>query len=166
MSKKNIEEIVSEKLPTFVSMIKDMESKEELNKTLVLYLRDKEKLLIARERDEQLHNLKIRKAEISKPYNQTISALKKMQSCIYKFGHKFEDDLKSEFEKNLIAYARQLSEIKRAKDENDELQSINDLIKEINDDYNPALKELEMRCEYVSFVLKERFESDVPQVEI
>ena len=166
MSKKNIKEIIEEKNPDFACMISDITSKEELDKTLVLYLREKEKLLIAKERDDELQALKIKKSEISKPYNQTISALKKMQSCVYKFGYKFENDLKSEFEKNLLAYARQLAKIKREKEENTELQTINELIKEINDDYNPTIKELEMKCEYISWFLKERFDEDAPKVEI
>ena len=65
-----------------------------------------------------------------------------------------------------MAYARQLSEVKRQKDEDTELNAINDMIKEINEDYDPTIKSLEMRCEYVSFVLKERFNLDAPKLEI
>ena len=166
MSKKTIDEVVEEKLPTFANMIKDMRIKEELEASLVIYLREKEGLIIQKTRDEELVQLKERKAKISKPYNQTISALKNMMECIYKFGHKFESDLKQEFERNLVAYARQLSDIKRQKDEDKELAAINEMIKEINEDYDPTIKTLEMKCEYVSFVLKERFNIDAPKVEI
>jgi hypothetical protein len=165
MSKKTIDEIVEEKMPTFANMIKDMRNKEELEKTLVIYLREKEGLVILKSRDKELVDLKERKAKLAKPYNQTISALKNMMECIYKFGHKFESELKEEFEKNLIAYARQLSDVKKQKDEDKELNAINELIKEINEDYDPTIKALELKSEYVSFVLKERFNLDVPKVE-
>jgi RNA processing factor Prp31 len=166
MSKKNIDEIVEEKLPTFANMVKDMKSKEELEGSLIIYLREKEGLIIQKTRDEELVQLKERKTKLSKPYNQTINALKNMMECIYKFGHKFEDGLKQEFEKNLVAYARQLSDVKRQKNEDKELNAIGEMIKEINEDYDPTIKTLEMKCEYVSFVLKERFSVDVPQVEV
>lgn len=166
MSKKTIDEIVEEKLPTFANMIKDMKSKEELEGSLIIYLREKEGLVIQKARDEELVQLKERKAKLSKPYNQTISALKNMMECIYKFGHKFEADLKQEFEKNLVAYSRQLSDVKRQKDQDSELTAINEMIKEINEDYDPTIKSLEMKCEYVSFILKERFDVDAPKVEI
>lgn len=165
MSKKTIDEIVEEKMPTFANMIKDMRNKEELEKTLVIYLREKEGLVILKARDKELVDLKERKARLAKPYNQTISALKNMMECIYKFGHKFESELKEEFEKNLIAYARQLSDVKKQKDEDKELNAINELIKEINEDYDPTIKTLELKSEYVSFILKERFNLDVPKVE-
>jgi uncharacterized protein involved in tolerance to divalent cations len=166
MAKKTIDEVVEEKMPTFANMIKDMRSKDELEGSLVIYLREKEGLLIQKARDEELSQLKERKSKLAKPYNQTISALKNMMECIYKFGYKFEADLKDEFEKNLVAYARQLSDVKRQKDEDKELNAINEMIKEINEDYDPTIKALEMKCEYVSFVLKERFSVDVPQVEV
>ena len=76
MSKKTIDEIVEEKLPTFANMIKDMRNKEELEGSLIIYLREKEGLIIQKARDEELVQLKERKAKLSKPYNQTISALK------------------------------------------------------------------------------------------
>lgn len=166
MAKKTIDEIVEEKLPTFANMMKDIKSTEELNKTLVVYLRQKEQLIITKARDEDLIRLKEKKAERSKPYNQTISALKKMSECIYKFGHKFEEELKDEFEKNLVAYARQLSSVKAEKDADEELNALTEAIKEINDDYNPAIKTLELKCEYISFLLSVRFGADKPQVEI
>lgn len=166
MSKKTIDEIVEEKMPTFANEIKSMRSKEELEGSLIIYLKEKEGLMIQKARDEELVQLKERKAKLSKPYNQTISALKNMMECVYKFGRSFENDLKEEFEKNLVAYARQLSEVKRQKDQDTELNAINDMIKEINEDYDPTIKSLEMRCEYVSFVLKERFDLDAPKVEI
>jgi hypothetical protein len=84
MSKKTIDEIVEEKLPTFANMIKDMRNKEELEGSLIIYLREKEGLIIQKARDEELVQLKERKAKLSKPYNQTISALKNMMECIYK----------------------------------------------------------------------------------
>jgi len=166
MSKKTIDEIVEEKMPTFANMIKDMKTKDELEKSLVIYLREKEGLIIQKNRDEELVQLKERKAKISKPYNQTISALKNMMECVYKFGHKFEADLKDEFEKNLVAYSRQLSDVKLQKDKDKELNAINEMIKEINEDYDPTIKTLELKSEYVSFMLKERFGVDAPKVEI
>jgi hypothetical protein len=166
MGKKTIDEIVEEKLPTFANMVKDMKSKEELEGSLVVYLRQKEDIKIQKERDEELLTLKTRKTELSRPYNQTITALKKMMGCIYKFGHKFEEDLKEEFEKNLVGYSRQLADIKRQKDEDKELIAVSEMISDINEDYNPTIKTLELKCEYISFMLKERFDLDAPQVEI
>lgn len=166
MSKKTIVDIVEEKLTTFANMMKDIKTTEELNKTLIVYLRQKEEVIIAKARDEELNKLKEKKAELSKPYNQTISALKKMSECIYKFGHKFEEDLKVEFERNLVAYARQLSNVKAQKDADDTLNAVSDAIKEINEDYNPTIKTLEMKCEYISYLLKERFGSEEMPVEI
>lgn len=166
MSKKTIDEIVEEKMPTFANMIKDMKNKDELEKTLIIYLREKEALIIQKNRDEELIQLKERKSKISKPYNQTISALKNMMECIYKFGHKFEAGLKDEFEKNLVAYSRQLSDVKLQKDKDKELNAINEMIKEINEDYDPTIKTLELKSEYVSLMLKERFGVDAPKVEI
>jgi len=166
MSKKTIDEIVEEKLPTFANMIKDIKSKEELEKNLVVYLRQKEDLIIQKARDEELLELKEKKAELSKPYNQTISALKKMTNCIYKFGHKFEDNLREEFERNLVGYARQLSTVKMQKDEDSKLNAVNEAIKDINEDYNPTIKTLEQKCEYISYMLKERFSAEEPVVEI
>lgn len=166
MSKKTIADIVEEKLATFANMMKDIKTTDELNKTLIVYLRQKEEVIIAKARDEELNKLKEKKAELSKPYNQTIGALKKMSECIYKFGHKFEEGLKIEFEKNLVAYARQLSGVKAEKDADEELNALSDAIKEINEDYNPTIKTLEMKCEYISYLLKERFGSESPKVEI
>jgi hypothetical protein len=166
MAKKTIDEIVEEKYPTFTNMIKEMRSIEELNKSLVIYLRQKQDLVIQKARDEELIGLKARKVEVSKPYNQTIGALKKMMDCIYKFGHKFEADLKLEFEKNLVGYARQLSAIKREKDADATLNALTEAIKDINEDFDPTIKTLELKCEYISWFLKERFESDGPKVEI
>lgn len=160
MSKKTIDEIVEEKYPTFANMIKDIKSKDELNKTMAVYLRQKEDLIIKKERDEELVSLKKRKSELSKPYNQTISALKNMMSCIYKFGHKFEAELKIEFEDNLVRYGKQLSKVKAEKDEDPELNTISEAIKQINEDYDPTIKTLEQKCEYVAFILKTRFEDD------
>lgn len=158
MGKKTIEEKVEEKYSTFANMIKDMSTKKELEDNLIIYLRQKEGLIIQKERDEELNRLKVKKAELAKPYNQTISALKKMMNCIYKFGYKFENDLRVEFEKNLTQYAKQLADIKRSKDEDNELNAVAECIKEINEDYNPAIQALEMKCEYISFHIKNRFE--------
>lgn len=166
MSKKTIDEIVEEKLPTFANMMKEIKTTDELNKTLVVYLRQKEQIIITKARDEELIRLKDKKAELAKPYNQTISALKKMSECIYKFGHKFEDSLKDEFEKNLVAYARQLSSVKAEKDGDEELNALTETIKEINDDYNPAIKTLELKCEYISYLLAIRFGHENISVEI
>jgi len=164
---KSIDEIVESKHPTFANMIKDMASSEELNKALVIYLRQKEDLIIQKSRDEELLRLKAKKAEISKPYNQTISALKKMMTCIYKFGHKFEAELKSEFEKNLVLYAKQLTHVKLQKGQNSELAAADELIKDINEDYNPTITLLELKCEYVAWYAKERFGTDeTKEVEI
>ena len=164
MAKKTIDEIVEEKLPTFANMIKEMRTVEELNGSLVIYLRQKQDLIIQKSRDEELIALKAKKTELAKPYNQTISALKKMMDCIYKFWHKFEADLKLEFEKNLVGYARQLSAIKREKDEDKTLQAISEGIKDINEDFDPTIKTLEQKCEYISWFLKERFDADGPKV--
>lgn len=166
MSKKTIDEIVEEKHPTFANVMKEIRDPEELQKNLVVYLRQKEQIAITKARDEDLIRLKMKQAELSKPYNQTISALKKMTECIYKFGHKFEDTLKDEFEKNLVAYARQLASVKAEKDADEELNAVKDAIKEINDDYNPTIKTLELKCDYISFLLKTRFLSKEPEIEI
>lgn len=168
MSKKSIDEIVEEKYPTFANMIKDIKSIEELNKTLIIYLREKEQLIITKERDEELNKLKSLKTEAAKPYNQTIAALKKMTSCIYKFGHKFEAELKEEFEKNLVLYARQLSHVKSQKDDDENLNALSEMIKQINEDYNPTITLLELKGEYVSYIIKTRFlgGEDGPKVEI
>lgn len=165
MAKKTIDEVVEEKHPTFANAMKDMKTKDELEKSLVVYLRQKEELIIQKARDEELIGLKERKAELSKPYNQTITALKQMQNCIYKFGHKFQEELKKEFEKNLVGYARQLADVKRQKDADENLRMVSDAIADINEDYNPTIKTLELKCEYVSWLLKERFDSEAPAVE-
>ena len=166
MAKKNIQDIVEDKLTTFANMMKDIKSKEELVKTLVVYLRQKQDLIIQKSRDEELTKLKERKAELSKPYNQTISALQTMMTCIYKFGHKFENGLKEEFEKDLVQYGKQLSHIKAKKDEDEELNAVADLIKEINEDYDPTIKTLELKCEYIAFLLKTRFVDEPTQVQV
>lgn len=163
MAKKTVDEIVEEKYPTFANMMKDIRSKEELNKNLIVYLRQKEDIIIAKERDEELNKLKEKKAELSKPYNQTISALKKMTTCIYKYGNKFEDSMKVQFEKDLILYNSQLSHLKRIKDEDDDLRIVAEAIADINEDYNPTIKLLELKCEYISWLSKERFELDEPK---
>lgn len=165
MGKKTINEIVEEKLPTFANMIKDMTTKKELEGSFILYLREKEGLIMQKERDEELLKLKNKKAELSKPYTQTISALKKMMNCVYQFGHKFENELRQEFEKNLAQYAKQLSHVKRQKDEDLELYAVNEAIKDINEDYNPTIKTLELKCEYVAYHIKERFEFDEPAMD-
>ena len=54
MSKKTIDEIVEEKMPTFANEIKGMRSKEELEGSLIIYLKEKEGLLIQKARDEEL----------------------------------------------------------------------------------------------------------------
>lgn len=166
MAKKSVKEKVEEKLPTFANMIKDMKSKEEVEKSLIIYLREKEKLVIAKERDEELNRLKAKKTELSKPYNQTISAIKKMKSCIYKFGYKFEGELKDQFEKNLIEYEKQLALVELEKEEDEELSSVSETIKEINEDYNPSIQELDMKCKYVSLYLKERFMTEEIKIEL
>lgn len=160
MGKKTIDEIVEEKYPTFANQIKDIKSSETLEKTLILYLRQKEDLTLQKERDEELINLKKLKAELSKPYDQTINALKKMSQCIYKFGYKFEGGLKEEFESQLVLYARQLSHVKAQKEENEKLKNVSELIKQINEDYNPTIALLGLKCEYVSYILKVRFGGD------
>lgn len=166
MSKKSLKEKVEEKLPYFTNMIKDMRSKEELEKSLILYLREKEGLVMAKERDEELVKLKTRKAELSKPYNQTISALKKMKSCIFKFGHKFEGELREQFEKNLVEYERQLASVEFQKKEHEELNAISDLINQINEDYNPTIQELDLKCKYVSLYIKEKFGTEDVSLEL
>ena len=166
MANKTIDEIVEEKHPTFANAIKEIKNKEELDKTLVIYLRQKEDLVIQKARDEELIALAAKKAELSKPYNQTINALKKMMNCIYKFGHKFEAELKSEFEKNLLLYAKQLAAVKAEKDADASLKAVSDAISDINEDYNPTIKTLELKCEYISWYLKERFGDNTPKVEI
>jgi methyl-accepting chemotaxis protein len=162
MAKKNVVDIVEDKNPTFANMIKDIRDQKELEKSLVYYLREKEKLLIAKARDEDLTKLKEKKGELSKPYNQTITALKNMITCIYKFGHRFENELKEEFEKNLVQYNKQLSYIKSQKDENEELQSVTEAINEINEDYK-TIKDLELKCEYIAHIIKERYDLDEPE---
>lgn len=163
MAKKTVDEIVEEKHPTFANMMKEIRTKEELDKNLVVYLRQKEQVIITKERDEELIKLKEKKAELSKPYNQTISALKKMTNCIYKYGHKFENAMKEQFEKDLVEYSKQLSYLKRRKDEDDDLTIISEAIADINEDYNPTIKLLELKCEYISWLSKERFELDEPK---
>ena len=166
MAKKSLKEKVEEKHPTFVNMIKDMRTKDELEKSLIIYLREKEGLVMAKERDLELSNLKNRKAELSKPYNQTISAIKKMKHCIYKFGYKFEGELREQFEKNLVEYERQLASVELQKQEDEQLNSISELIKEINEDYNPTIQDLDMKCKYVSLYLKEKFNAEDIKVEL
>jgi len=166
MSKKTIDEIVEEKHPTFANAMKEIRNKEELDKALVIYLRQKQDLIVQKARDEELIALAAKKAELSKPYNQTINALKKMMDCIYKFGHKFEDELKSEFEKNLVAYAKQLAQIKAEKESDETLKAVSEAISDINEDYNPTIKTLEQKCEYISWLMKQRFYEDAPKVEI
>jgi len=166
MSKKSLKEKVEEKLPTFANMVKDMRTKEELEKNLILYLREKEGLVMQKERDIELNKLKNKKAELSKPYNQIISAIKKMKICIYKFGYKFEGELRQEFEKNLVEYERQLAFIESQKEEDRELLAVSEAIKEINEDYNPSIQALDMRCKYISLYLKERFGAEEVEVEL
>ena len=89
-----------------------------------------------------------------------------MQGCIYMFGNKFEAELKAEFEKNLVAYARQLSAIKREKAADNDLNILTEAITDINEDYNPTIKQLELKCEYIAWFIKERFDVDEPKVEI
>jgi transketolase len=166
MAKKSLKEKVEEKHPTFVSMIKDMRTQKELEDSLVVYMREKEGLVMAKERDEELKKLKERKAEISKAYNQTISAIKKMKHCIYKFGYKFEGELREQFEKNLVEYEKQLSSVEFQKQEDEELNAISDLIKQINEDYNPTIQDLDMKCKYVSLCLKEKFQNEDVNLEL
>jgi len=166
VSKKSLKEKVEEKFPHFVNMVKDMRTKEELEKSLVIYLREKQGLVIQKERDEELNKLKIKKTELSRPYNQTISAIKKMKSCIYKFGYKFEGELREQFEKNLIDYEKQLASIELQKQENRDLMIISETIKEINEDYNPAIQTLDMKCKYVSLYLKEKFGTEDISLEL
>ena len=163
MAKKSIDDIVEDKYPTFANMMKDVRSKVELDKNLVVYLRQKEGLIVTKARDEELLRLKDKKAELSKPYNQTIGALKKMINCIYKFGHKFEDDLKEKFESNLVEYQTQLAYIKMRKDEDRELELVDEAITEINSEFDPTIKQLEQKCEYISWLKKERYELDEPK---
>jgi hypothetical protein len=166
MAKKTLKEKVEEKLPHFVGMIKDMKTKQELEDSLIIYIRQKEDLVIAKERDEELNQLKAKKTELSKPYNQLISTIKKMKNYVYKFGHKFEDELKKEFEKSLIQYEKQLALLELQKEEDHELSSVSEIIKEINGDYNPAIQELDMKCKYVSLYIKERFMTEEVKVEL
>jgi uncharacterized protein with gpF-like domain len=167
MAKKTIEEIMEDKNPTFVNMVKDMRTKKELEDAMVIYLRQKEDLSIKKERDEGLNALKLKKTELSKPYNQTISALKKMINCIYKFGHSFQDDLRLEFEKNLILYNKQLSYIKGQKDEDSGLNAVTEAIKDINDDYNPSINELGLKADYLAYILKVKFDmGEIEEVEV
>lgn len=166
MSKKSFKEKVEEKIPHFTNMIKDMRTKEELEKSLIIYLREKEGLVMAKERDEELSKLKAKKAELSKPYNQTISAIKKMKNCIYKFGYKFEGELREQFEKNLVEYERQLASVEMQKEEDKDLNIISETIKEINEEYNPTIQVLDMKCKYTSLYIKEKFGSEEVQVEL
>ncbi len=166
MAKKSIDEIVEDKHPTFANMMKEIGSAAELDKNLIIYLKQKEGLTMQKARDEELLNLKERKAELSKPYNQTIGALKKMMSCIYTFGHKFENEIKEEFEKNLVAYARQLAAVKREKDNDAKLKAISEAISDINGDYDPTINLLGLKCDYIAWLIKERFDVDEPKVEI
>lgn len=160
MSKKTINEIVEEKNPTFANAMKEIRTKKELEEALVIYLRQKEDLIIQKSRDEELTALNLKKSELSKPYNQTINALKKMMSCIYKFGYKFEAELKAEFEKNLVAYAKQLAQVKAEKESDETLKAISEAISDINEDYNPTIKALEQKCEYISWLMKQKFEEE------
>jgi len=166
MSKKSLKEKVEEKFPQFANMIKDMRAQKELEDSLVIYMREKQGLVMAKERDEELTKLKIKKAELSKAYNQTISAIKKMKHCIYKFGYKFEGELREQFEKNLIEYERQLASVEFQKQEDEELNAISDLIKQINEDYNPTIQVLDMKCKYISFYIKEKFGTEDIRVEL
>lgn len=163
---KSIKEKVEQKLPHFVSMVKEMRTKKELEDSLILYLREKEGLNMQKERDDKLKELKTKKAELSKPYNQTISAIKKMKNCIYKFGYKFEGELREQFEKNLIIYEKQLSSVEIQKKEDEQLKVISEMISEINEDYNPSIQELDMRCKYLSLELKERFDLEDVKIEL
>jgi len=163
MAKKSIKDIVEDKYSTFANMMKDVRSKEELDKNLIVYLRQKEQLVVTKARDAELIRLKDLRVELSKPYNQTIGALKKMINCIYKFGHKFENDLKEKFEANLVEYQTQLAYIKVRRDEDRELELVGEAIAEINSDFDPTIKQLEQKCEYISFLKKERFEADEPK---
>lgn len=160
MSKKSIKEKVEEKLSTFANMVKDMRTKEELESSLVIYLREKEGLVMRKERDQELNKLKEKKAELSKPYNQTISAIKKMKNCIYKFGYKFEGELKEQFEKNLVLYEQQLSSVEAQKEEDRELEAVSETIKQINEDYNPTIQTLDLKCKYIALVLKEKYSTE------
>ena len=76
MAKKSIEDVVEEKLPTFANMIKDIKTKDELTKTLIVYIRQKEEIMVKVAKDEELIKLKAKQSELAKPYNQTINALK------------------------------------------------------------------------------------------
>ena len=166
MSKKSLKEKVEEKFPQFANMVKDMRAQKELEDSLVIYMREKQGLVMAKERDEELTKLKIKKAELSKAYNQTISAIKKMKHCIYKFGYKFEGELREQFEKNLIEYERQLASVEFQKQEDEELNAISDLIKQINEGYNPTIQVLDMKCKYISFYIKEKFGTEDIRVEL
>jgi len=157
MAKKTVKEIVEDKYSTFAQMMKEVHSTIELDKNLIIYLRQKEQLIVTKNKDTELIRLKDLKVELSKPYNQTISALKKMINCIYTFGHSFENDLKVKFEDNLIEYQTQLSYLKLKKDEDNELNLVGEAISEINSDYDPTIKQLEQKCEYISWLKKERF---------
>lgn len=166
MAKKSIEDIVEEKLPTFANMIKDIKTKDELTKTLIVYIRQKEEIMVKIAKDEELIKLRAKQAELAKPYNQTINALKNMINCVYRFGYKFEDKLKEEFESNLVMYARYLSQVKRQKNEDKELTAVAESVKEIMGDYNPTIKTLEQKCEYINYILKTKFDLEEPKVEI
>ena len=89
-----------------------------------------------------------------------------MIGCIYRFGYKFEDRLKEEFENNLVMYARNLAQVKRQKAEDKELSAVAESVKEIMDDYNPTIKTLEQKCDYINYILKTKFDEDEPKVEI
>jgi uncharacterized protein with gpF-like domain len=163
---KTIEEKMEEKNPTFVNIVKDMRGKEELEKNMIVFLRQKEELVVKKERDEMLNKLKKKKTELSKPYNETIGALKKMINCIYKYGHKFEGDMKNQFEKNLILYNKQLAYWKAKKEEDESLEAVNEAIKEINQDYNGSINELVMKCEYLAYILKVKYDmGEIEEIE-
>lgn len=166
MAKKSLKEKVEEKHPDFANMIKDMRNRSELEKSLVVYLRQKEGLVIQKERDEELNKLKAKKAELSKPYNQTISAIKKMKNCIYKFGYKFEGDLREQFEKNLVEYEKQLASVEFQKQQDEKINALSDLINQINEDYNPTIQVLDMKCKYVSLYIKEKFGTEDVRLEM
>lgn len=158
---------MEDKNSTFVNIVKDMKGKEELERNMIVLLRQKEELVVKKERDEMLNQLKKKKAELSKPYNETISALKKMINCVYKFGHKFEGDMKEQFEKNLILYNKQLAYMKSKKEEDESLEAVNEAIKEINQDYNSSISELTMKTEYLAYILKVKYDmGEIEEIEI
>jgi hypothetical protein len=77
MSKKSFKEKVEEKIPHFTNMIKDMRTKEELEKSLIIYLREKEGLVMAKERDKELNKLKAKKTELQNHITRLFLLLKK-----------------------------------------------------------------------------------------